>query len=137
MTETRQSPKTALVLGGTGAVGRALVRELLLSGAFEKVTTLGRRPVSLEDSGLSEEALRRLEQRVVDFERLDENAEAFNHHDVVFCSLGTTRKQAGSAKAFIRIDQDYVVHAAELAHKAGAKHFSYVSSTGANAKSWF
>ena len=36
------------------------------------------------------------EQRVVDFENLDQHKEEFSGFDVVFCCLGTTRSAAGS-----------------------------------------
>lgn len=35
-------------------------------------------------------------QEVVDFEKLDEYAAAFEGHDVGYCCLGTTRAKAGA-----------------------------------------
>lgn len=61
----------------------------------------------------------------------------FRSKDVVFCCLGTTRKEAGSADAFIRVDHDYVLAAARLAFSAGVPHFSIVTAAGSNADSWF
>lgn len=37
-------------------------------------------------------------QEVVDFEKLDDYASAFQGHDVGFCCLGTTRKKAGAVR---------------------------------------
>lgn len=55
-----------------------------------------------------------------------------------FCCLGTTRKAAGSAEAFRKVDLDIVVSFAKLCLlHAHARHFAMVSSYGANANSWF
>ncbi|KAI9225668.1 MAG: hypothetical protein DHS80DRAFT_25964 [Piptocephalis tieghemiana] len=125
-------PLSALVLGATGAVGKELVRELLKSGNFRPVTIIGRRP--LEYSGPNEA---NLVQHTVDFEKLEDHADLFTGHDVLFCSLGTTRAIAGSAEAFVHIDQGYVLKAAKLAKAAWIKHFVYVSSVGASSSSFF
>ena len=45
----RQMGKTAFVLGYTGEVGKELVKELLKSKVFSKVTLIGRRVVNYED----------------------------------------------------------------------------------------
>ncbi|NWJ08311.1 HTAI2 Oxidoreductase, partial [Crypturellus undulatus] len=73
---------------------------------------------------------------VVDFERLNEHAAAFQGYDVGFCCLGTTRAKAG-VDGFIRVDRDYVAQAAELARAGGCKHFVLQSSHGANEHSKF
>ncbi|KAG0283140.1 Protein fmp52, mitochondrial, partial [Linnemannia gamsii] len=92
--------------------------------------TLGRRPVST-DNDSSFTNLSRLEQKTIDFENIattfpDEGA---NLPQVVFCTLGTTRANAGSAEAFKKIDQQYVLDS--------ALHFLYCSSGGSNANSYF
>ncbi|XP_048801887.1 oxidoreductase HTATIP2 [Lagopus muta] len=122
---------SCFVLGGSGATGRALLRELCAQRPFSRVTVIGRRQLSLpEDSGVA------VEQAVVDFERLGEHADAFRGHDVGFCCLGTTRSKAG-ADGFVRVDRDYVAQAAELARAGGCKHFVLQSSQGANERSSF
>ena len=45
----RQMGKTAFVLGYTGEVGKELVKELLKSKIFSRVTLIGRRVVNYED----------------------------------------------------------------------------------------
>ncbi|RUS20107.1 hypothetical protein BC937DRAFT_86339 [Endogone sp. FLAS-F59071] len=135
----------ALVIGGTGAVGKALTRDLLRTGAFRRVTTAGRRPVVFEPGG--EVPTDRLVQYVVDFENLHEYREAFRGHDVVFCALGTTRAAAGSVENFIQIEQDYVINIAAIVAEENPSqddkqalspvHFVYCSSIGAKASSPF
>lgn len=68
-----------------------------------------------------------------DFDRLDELV--LPAVDDAFCCLGTTRRDAGSAAAFRRVDFDYVVAFARLARRAGATRFLLVSSLGASANS--
>ncbi|KAJ3369901.1 Oxidoreductase htatip2 [Allomyces arbusculus] len=76
---------------------------------FAHVTVVGRREIHYQ--GPNKE---KLLQQVVDFENLEASRSVFKGHQVAFCSLGTTRADAGSAEKFIRIDHDYVVNAAKL-----------------------
>ncbi|WON77343.1 NAD(P)H-binding protein [Serratia sp. UGAL515B_01] len=57
--------------------------------------------------------------------------------DKVFCCLGTTRRQAGSAEAFRYVDHQLVVDTALCGQRLGAQHFLAVSAIGANAHSPF
>uniref|UniRef100_A0AAY5KHT2 Protein HTATIP2 n=1 Tax=Esox lucius TaxID=8010 RepID=A0AAY5KHT2_ESOLU len=75
-------------------------------------------------------------QEVVDFEKLDEYAAAFQGHDVGYCCLGTTKAKAG-ADGFVRVDHDYVLKSAELAKAGGCSHFNLESSKGADKSSGF
>ncbi|CAB1339669.1 unnamed protein product [Coregonus sp. 'balchen'] len=77
-----------------------------------------------------------LVQEVVDFEKLDDYAAAFQGHDVGYCCLGTTKAKAG-ADGFIRVDHDYVLKSAELAKAGGCSHFNLESSKGADKISGF
>jgi uncharacterized protein YbjT (DUF2867 family) len=125
MSEARRA---ALVLGGTGLVGGHLLDLLLRDPAYGRVAALGRRPVA----GASP----RLEQRVVELERMEEHAGAFAVDDV-FCALGTTLRAAGSRAAFRRVDRDHVVEAARLAARAGSRRFLLVSAAGSSPRSPF
>eukprot|EP00048_Salpingoeca_helianthica_P015683 m.228023 g.228023 ORF g.228023 m.228023 type:complete len:223 (+) comp17382_c0_seq1:31-699(+) len=130
-----EKPLRAIVIGATGAVGHHITGILLGNPNFSKVTTIGRKPLTLSEEYASVANSPKLEQKTVDFENL--TRESFEGHDVVFCALGTTRKDAGSAEAFRRIDFTYVDRAAQQCHEAGVKYFAYVSSQGASASSWF
>jgi oxidoreductase len=58
----------------------------------------------------------------------------------VFCTLGTTKAQAGSAENFVKIDKDYVLDSAKLIKEQNPNkeiHYLYCSSKGSNAKSPF
>lgn len=119
-------PRTALLLGATGLVGGHCLDLLLADDAYSRVVTVGRRKVGREAA--------KLEERVADFDRLEEHADAFAADDV-FCCLGTTIKQAGSREAFRRVDHDYPLAAARLASGRGARQFLLVTALGADARS--
>ncbi len=57
--------------------------------------------------------------------------------DIVFCCLGTTRREAGSKEAFIHADYTLVVDTALTGRRLGAQHMLVVSAMGANAHSPF
>lgn len=122
------APRTALVAGGTGLVGRHLIAQLLGTPAYGRVVTLGRRPIPT--------AAPQHTHHVVDFDRLEE-AGASLAADDVFCCLGTTMKQAGSREAFRRVDFAYPVALAREALKQGARQYLLVSALGAKPTSLF
>lgn len=117
------APRTALVCGATGLVGRALVEQLLADPACAEVRVLVRRP-----SGVSHP---RLAERVVDFADLDRHADFFAV-DCVFWALGSTLRQAGSKERFEAIDLGYLRAVARLAKAAGVRQFLMVSALGAD-----
>ncbi|EQB79219.1 hypothetical protein CB1_056579097 [Camelus ferus] len=127
----RKQNKSVFILGASGETGRVLLKEILEQNLFSKVTLIGRRKLVFD-----EEAYKNVNQEVVDFEKLDDYASAFQGHDVGFCCLGTTRKKAG-AEGFVRVDRDYVLKSAELAKAGGCKHFNLLSSKGADKSSNF
>ncbi|MDX1321205.1 MAG: NAD(P)H-binding protein [Oceanospirillum sp.] len=123
--------KTAIVIGATGVVGRALVTKLAASEAFDQVVTVTRRP---DMASVADENARKVINHVVDFEQLDSARHLFQG-DCLFSCLGTTLKQAGSVSAQRRVDLDYQLQAAQNASANGVSHYLLVSSSGANGKS--
>lgn len=130
-----------LILGSTGATGKPLLAQLEKCDRVNEITALVRRlPPTAVICHTDLEEPPRVKYVAVDFDSLltdkADNAE-FRQKDVVFCCLGTTRKDAGSAEAFVKVDHDYVLAAAKLAHSARVPHFSIVTAAGSNADSWF
>ena len=72
---------TALVLGATGATGRHILSEVLLSDRFTRVGEYGR---SLTPEERLPQTKGKLEQKKVDFEKLDQAAWKQGNWDVVF-----------------------------------------------------
>jgi uncharacterized protein YbjT (DUF2867 family) len=117
--------RTAWIAGATGMVGSHLVNALLEDTTFERVVTVGRRPIQTSHSKLS--------QVTVDFSNLQSNTlpEATD----AFCTLGTTIKKAGSEEAFRAVDFDAVLQVARAARDRGVQNFYVVTALGADQKS--
>lgn len=122
-----ETPRTALVVGGTGLVGGALLPLLLTSPVYTSVRSLVRRATGNTHP--------KLDERVVSF---DDEATLATHvaGDDIFCCLGTTMKQAGSKEAFHKVDVEYPLRIAKLAIATGAKQYLLVSSLGASQASF-
>lgn len=118
--------KTALIAGATGLVGNELLQFLLKEKEYEKVVALVRRPLAKNNP--------KLDEIIVDFDKLEDNRESFAVDDV-FCCLGTTIKKAKTKEAMWKIDVDYPVAIAKLASSQGAKKFMLVSSMNADPNS--
>lgn len=116
----------AILLGATGAVGRDLVRQLLQDDRFTELYLLVRRI----PEGLSSPKLR---IQVLDFDQPDEWPD-FPEADVLFSSLGTTLRDAGSQAAQYRVDYGYQYEVARRAATRGIPHYVLVSSWGAKPK---
>uniref|UniRef100_A0A7N5KM33 Protein HTATIP2 n=1 Tax=Ailuropoda melanoleuca TaxID=9646 RepID=A0A7N5KM33_AILME len=96
----RMQNKSVFILGASGETGRVLLKEMLEQSLFSKVTLIGRRKLTFD-----EDAYKNVNQEVVDFEKLDDYASAFQGHDVGFCCLGTTRKKAGAGEVEARVEE--------------------------------
>lgn len=88
----RYTPKmerklTAFVVGATGAVGKEIVNALANESRFGKVTLIGRRPVPLNPE--ENPGHKKIENQVVDFDKLDDYKDAFKGFDVGFSALGS------------------------------------------------
>ena len=119
--------KRGIIIGATGATGSKLVKLLLDSDRWEKVTTISRRPVLEGDSH------KKLNEVIVNsFDQLDQTFDNWIGHDSFFNCIGTTRKIAGGAKQFIDIEFGISLKSAELANKAEIPNASVISASGAN-----
>ena len=115
---------TALIYGSTGAVGSQLMRALSESSSFAHLTEAGRR--SLNASLPSTPSLPATFHQV-DFDAIEQDsALAQFKPDVVFITLGTTYAIAGSASAFRRIDQEYVINGARAVRTEGRRQSLFV-----------
>ncbi len=114
---------TLLIAGATGLVGKEVLAVALADAAITRVIAPTRRALEVHP---------KLDNPIVDFEQLPSFVA-----DAVVCTLGTTRKQAGSDAAFRRVDFDYVLAIAKAGRAGGATTFVLTSSVGANAGSSF
>lgn len=118
----------AIVIGGSGATGKYLVRRLLADDRFDEIVLLLRKPTAETHS--------KLKQVIVNFDKLHEYAEQIDG-DVAFSCLGTTLKDAGSKEAQWRVDSDYQYNFAKIARQNGITTFVLMSAQNADAKSSF
>lgn len=118
--------RTAIIAGASGLIGNELVQKLISSDDYQLIYSLVRKK-----SGLVHEKINEL---VIDFEKMDQ-LKFDEPIDDVFCTLGTTMKQAGSRDNFKKVDYEYVVALADLAKQSGASKFLVISSMGADPKS--
>ena len=120
-----------VLLGATGAVGRHVLAEALRSPAFATVTTLGRRPAEIADG----EAPAGLAQHVVDLEAPDSYRAIVAGHTAAICTLGVGRPSHATREHVWTVEIDYVMGFAAACRDAGVRHFSLMTSVGANARS--
>lgn len=92
--------RTALLLGGSGLVGRFCLNALLADSGYDQVISLSRRELSHINGS-------KLLQKITQFDNIA--SLALPHVDDVFCALGTTIRKAGSQAEFRRVDHDLPV----------------------------
>lgn len=118
----------ALIIGATGATGRALLEQLLDDASVERVTVFIRNKWVLYH--------KKLTAHVVDFNQLD----SWKHlivGDVLFSCLGTTRKAAGSKAGQWLVDYTYQAECARIASENQVSAYVLVSSVNASEASSF
>lgn len=118
--------KTVNVIGATGLVGKELVRILLDEPNVNTIRVFARRPIGLKNP--------KVEEHIVNFDD-EETWKPYLTGDVLYSTLGTTLKQAGSKSAQYKVDYTYQFQFAMAAAENGIPSFVLVSSAGANAKS--
>lgn len=123
----RSGTMKLIIVGATGLVGGHVLAQALASPAVTAVFAPARRPLP---------AHAKLQAPVVDYETLPDDASLWRA-DAAICTLGTTLRQAGSQAAFRRVDHDYVLAVARLAHRHGTPAFVLNSAIGADSGSRF
>ena len=116
----------AVLIGATGAVGKDLLQALLEDARYTEVVAFARRAL-----GVQHEKLR---EHTIDFDAPATWQELVKG-DVLFSTLGTSLKQAGSKEAQRHIDYDYQLTFAKAARANGVKSLVLLSSIGADSKS--
>lgn len=113
----------ALVVGGTGLVGRHLVKALLDSDAFSLVTVVVRKKHFKKHPKLKEILLNFNDKK---------SLEGLENPDHLFCCIGTTIKKAGSQKKFKDVDFGIPLLFGNWSERNNVRSFSIVTSMGAD-----
>ncbi len=121
-------PHVALIVGASGLIGSYCLKFLLESKSYCKVRALVRRPLEITHP--------KLEEHIIDFDRLESCRELFKVEDV-YCCLGTTMRNAGSREAFRKVDISYPVNVARFASEMKVGQLLVISSMGADPRSLF
>jgi uncharacterized protein YbjT (DUF2867 family) len=116
----------AIVIGATGATGKALLTQLLADSYFSEVVVLVRRKYF--------EPQPKLKEVVIDFDRIEDVADQITG-DIAFSCMGTTLKTAGSKERQWEIDVNYPYRFATLAKANHMPSFVLLSGMTANEQS--
>ena len=123
---SKEEKYKALVIGATGLVGKQVVNLLLNDESIESVRVFVRRATGIRHS--------KLDERIVNFREMGEWKDLVTG-DILFSSLGTTLKDAGSKDKQYEVDYTYNYNFAHCARQNGVERFVLVSSVGADASS--
>ena len=114
------------IAGSTGLVGSHLLKNL--SNIYPRVISLTRKKVIYSKPNI--------QNIIVDFDDLKIES-VFKDVDHLYIALGTTRKKAGSAYNFKKVDYHYCINLARIANDCGVKSISIISSVGSDPNSSF
>jgi uncharacterized protein YbjT (DUF2867 family) len=119
----------AVVIGATGAVGGALVAELLTSPSCTEVLALARRASNTFDALPGRD---KLQWHVIELSKIESMTRDTAHGcEVAFCTMGVGQPRKVSAEEHWRVDVEYARAFARGAAAAGVRHISLLSSVGA------
>lgn len=85
----------AVIFGATGAVGNNVLKSLINNPSIASVTEVSRKHLDVTDDKIEKVTL-------------TDDVKLRNDYDLVFITLGTTRKKAGSAEQFEKVKYQYL-----------------------------
>jgi len=119
-------PKTAIILGASGATGSELLQLLLADSRYSKIKLFVRKSLNMANP--------KIEEHVIDLLQLEKYAADFTA-DEVYCCIGTTKAKMPDRDEYHKIDFGIPVTAAKLANANGIGTYIVVSAVGANKNS--
>lgn len=119
-------PKTAIILGASGATGSELLQLLLADSRYAKIKLFARSSIGIANP--------KIEEFIIDMFQLENYAADFTAHDV-FCCIGTTKAKTPNKDEYYKIDFGIPVAAAKLAKVNNIPNFIVISAIGANKNS--
>ena len=119
-------PKTAILLGASGATGTEVLQLLITDDRYNKVKLFSRSPVDINNP--------KIEEHIINMFDLENYSNDFTGDDV-FCCIGTTKAKTPDKTTYYNIDYGIPVAAAKLAKANGITNFIVVSAIGADKNS--
>lgn len=123
---------TITLFGATGLIGNEILKLLENDSGFEKINVVSRRPLELKS--------KKSNLYIIDFKNFNSYLNVIDGSDVVLAAIGTTQSKVGfNKKKYREIDFDIISNAVKACKEKNVKHFSFVSSAGAdiNNKSFY
>ena len=120
------------LFGPTGLIGNEILKLLENDSDFEKINIVSRRPFELKS--------RKSSLNIIDFKDFNSYLNVIDGSDVVLAAIGTTQSKVGfNKKKYREIDFDIISNTVKACKEKNVKHFSFVSSAGAdiNNKSFY
>ena len=120
------------LFGSTGLIGNEILKLLENDSDFEKINVVSRRPVDLKS--------RKSSLNIIDFKDFNSYLDVIDGSDIVLAAIGTTQSKVGfNKKKYREIDFDIISNTVKACKEKNVKHFSFVSSAGAdiNNKSFY
>lgn len=122
-------PLNIIMLGATGAVGTQVALTLSKIPSINKLTLLGRRPVSnLAGSHIT--------QHIIDIFSPNSYTTYIPGHTKAICTLGVGQPSKTSKEEFIKVDKLAVLNFARACKEAGVEHFELLSAVGVSSSSY-
>ena len=120
------------LFGATGLIGNEILKLLENDSDFEKINVVSRRPLELKS--------KKSNLNIIDFKNFNSYLNVIDGSDIVLAAIGTTQSKVGfNKKKYREIDFDIISNTVKACKEKNVKHFSFVSSAGAdiNKKSFY
>ena len=121
----------SIIIGGTGATGRKVLKQLIVNERCSHITSIGRR--ELDSYQMHDKINHIVTDTLLDLSNVEQY---WTNHDMFFNCIGTTKKKAGGADQFHKIEYGISNEAARVASKSNIPHASIISASGANHNLW-
>ena len=113
------------LFGPTGLIGNDILKLLENDSDFENINVVSRRPVELKS--------KKSNLNIIDFKNFNSYLNVIDGSDIVLAAIGTTQSKVGfNKKKYREIDFDIISNAVKACKEKNIKHFSFVSSAGAD-----
>ena len=113
------------LFGSTGLIGNEILKLLENDDAFENINVVSRRPIDLNSE--------KCNLKIINFSDYNSYLKVIDGSDVVLACIGTTQSKVGfNKKKYREIDFGIISKTVKACKEKKVKHFSFVSSSGAN-----